>query len=63
MNVQVTISVGANDTGGLSGTATEIAQKILVAVGGDETKDTVNVVINDSGSAGSYPTMASPPES
>src|SRR4249919_1274462 len=64
MNVNVQIQIGTNESSSdLSGNATEIAEKILVAVGGDPAKDMVNVQINDSGSAGSYATgpLPSPP--
>jgi hypothetical protein len=58
MNVQVIITIGANDEG-IADTPAEIAQKILTALGGDPEKDMANVAINASGSVGSLP--APPP--
>lgn len=58
MNVNVTITIGADDEG-IVDTPAEIAQKILDALGGDPEKDMANVAINASGSAGSLP--APPP--
>lgn len=54
MYINVQISLGPDEfAGDLSGNATELAEAILEAVGGDSTKDVVNVSISDSGSAGS----------
>jgi hypothetical protein len=58
VNVQVTISLGANDEG-ITDTPTEIAQKILDALGGNSEKDVANVSINANGSAGG--TLQPPP--
>lgn len=53
MNINVQIMLGTDEyAADLAGNSTEIAEKILAAVGGDEAKDTVSVAINDHGSAG-----------
>ena len=58
MNINVTISLGPEEyASDLSGNATEIAEKILEAVGGDPEKDVVSVAINDSGTAGAVPVI------
>lgn len=61
MHIIVNINLGPNEyASDLAGNATEIADKILKAVGGDEEKDTVNVQVMDTGYAGASMT-ASPP--
>lgn len=62
MNINVQIQLGPNESASdLSGNATELAEKILDAVGGDADTDVVYVSINDSGSAGSVPMPMLPP--
>jgi len=61
VNINVQIQLGVNEyAADLAGNSTELAQKILTAVGGDEEKDMVSVQINDSGQAGSMPGMPMP---
>lgn len=63
MNIQVTISLGATEhAADLSGNATEIADKILVAVGADPEKDVCQVSISDYGQAGGSLAPTPPPE-
>lgn len=53
MNIQVTITLNADDAGGnLPGNAAEIASSVLSAAGGDPEKDTCNVSIQDYGTSG-----------
>jgi hypothetical protein len=64
--INVTITLGPDEfAGDLSGNATEIAERILQAVGGDkdkeDSKDVCSVNIQDSGVAGAAPTMSGPP--
>ncbi len=69
MNIQVTISLGAEDDAqNLPGNATKIAADFLTALtasGGDPEKDTCTVNIQDYGTAGSStttgPGMPPPP--
>jgi len=61
VNINVQIQLGVNEyAADLAGNSTELAQKILTAVGGDEEKDMVSVQISDSGQAGSMPGMPAP---
>jgi len=61
MNIQTTITLRPDEyAGDLSGNATEIADKILKAVGGDEEKDVCLVSIQDSGTAGASLTPPPP---
>jgi hypothetical protein len=59
MNVNVTITIGANDEG-ITDTPAEIAQKMLDALDGDPEKDICTVLINMSLS-GSHGAMAEIP--
>jgi hypothetical protein len=61
MNINVQIQLGNNESASdLAGNATEIANKILEAVGGDPSKDIVSVQINDMGMAGNVPPPPGP---
>jgi hypothetical protein len=60
MFVNVSISLSSGETA--SGSANEIAQQVLTAIGGDPSKDVVNVQINDTGSAGQIAPPPSPSE-
>jgi len=62
MHVQVQIQLTHDEYASeLAGNASELAVAVLKAIGGDDTKDVVNVSINDSGTAGTMPGMAPPP--
>jgi len=61
MHIQANITLVEGDT--LPGTPAECAAKILTALGGDDTKDICNVVMNSTGSAGNIPAPMPPPTS
>jgi hypothetical protein len=63
MQVSVSINLAFDESAAdLSGNATELAEKILVAIGGDASKDIVGVNIFDSGSVGTTPSLPPIPE-
>ena len=61
MNIQVTITLNSDEyASNLTGNATEIAENVLTAAGGDPEKDTCQVSIQDVGTAGVAPTGPGP---